>query len=126
MSNRCPSCYSENTKDWRGGARVCNDCDEQFDPTVDNGDMDEADREEWLPENEVDDTEHFPSAEWVEAEDVIDDRDFDDDEGGGWMDDDRRVDCDDSDDGQALASCGFGTDEDYGLHEDWFDERNDD
>jgi hypothetical protein len=123
MSNRCPTCGSNNTKDWRGGARVCRDCDEQFDPTVDNGDMDEADerlqREEWLPENEVDDTETFPSAEWVESE--------------AWVDEeielqrleDEAADCDDFDDGQALASAGFGTDEDYGLFEDWFDERND-
>lgn len=28
-------------------------------------------------------------------------------------------DCDDSDDGYALASAGFGTDEDYGCYEDY-------
>lgn len=31
---------------------------------------------------------------------------------------DDRVDCDDSDDGYALASAGFGTDEDYGYYGD--------
>lgn len=29
-----------------------------------------------------------------------------------------EVDCDDSDDGYALASAGFGTDEDYGMFDD--------
>lgn len=30
----------------------------------------------------------------------------------------QEVDCDDSDDGYALASAGFGTDEDYGYYGD--------
>jgi hypothetical protein len=30
----------------------------------------------------------------------------------------KEVDCDDSDDGYALASAGFGTDEDYGYYGD--------
>lgn len=32
---------------------------------------------------------------------------------------DARYDCDDSDDGYALASAGFGTDEDYGGCDEW-------
>lgn len=31
------------------------------------------------------------------------------------MEDEEDMDCDDSDDGYALASAGFGTDEDYGY-----------
>ena len=31
---------------------------------------------------------------------------------------DEDIDCDDSDDGYALASAGFGTDEDYGCYSD--------
>ena len=31
---------------------------------------------------------------------------------------DDEIDCDDSDDGYALASAGFGTDEDYGCYSD--------
>ena len=31
----------------------------------------------------------------------------------------QEVDCDDSDDGYALASAGFGTDEDYGCYSDF-------
>lgn len=34
------------------------------------------------------------------------------------VEDEDEVDCDDSDDGQALASAGFGTDEDYGGYSD--------
>lgn len=30
----------------------------------------------------------------------------------------QEIDCDDSDDGYALASAGFGTDEDYGCYGD--------
>ena len=33
-------------------------------------------------------------------------------------DEEEDVDCDDSDDGYALASAGFGTDEDYGYYGD--------
>jgi hypothetical protein len=33
--------------------------------------------------------------------------------------DDSYADCDDSDDGYALASAGFGTDEDYGGYGGW-------
>lgn len=32
--------------------------------------------------------------------------------------DEEEADCDDSDDGYALASAGFGTDEDYGGYDD--------
>ena len=32
---------------------------------------------------------------------------------------DARYDCDDSDDGYALASAGFGTDEDYGGYDEF-------
>jgi len=32
---------------------------------------------------------------------------------------DARYDCDDSDDGYALASAGFGTDEDYGGYDEY-------
>lgn len=34
------------------------------------------------------------------------------------MDSLEGIDCDDSDDGAALASAGFGTDEDYGYYGD--------
>ena len=35
-------------------------------------------------------------------------------------DEEDEADCDDSDDGYALASAGFGTDEDYGSAEDTY------
>jgi hypothetical protein len=33
------------------------------------------------------------------------------------MDEEEDIDCDDGDDGYALASAGFGTDEDYGGYD---------
>ena len=34
----------------------------------------------------------------------------------------QQIDCDDSDDGYALASAGFGMDEDYVMDNDYFDD----
>jgi hypothetical protein len=34
-----------------------------------------------------------------------------------FMDEEEDIDCDDGDDGYALASAGFGTDEDYGGYD---------
>jgi len=47
-------------------------------------------------------------ADMMQCNDILEDEDLDEDE----------PDCDDSDDGYALASAGHGTDEDYGSAED--------
>ena len=49
----------------------------------------------------------------MQANDILDEDEEDEDE-------EDEADCDDSDDGYALASAGFGTDEDYGSAEDTY------